>query len=130
MAGAIRQTQSGTGLHRQFPNQKASTTCPRVDFHTTRRSRDSPGTRKLPDSQGGLSPPIRLSFTGYLTDVSQPDGTHVADRIEVITGFSLHGKPSRRKGLAATMGYISKPSIKASVARHPISSTSRLLKWS
>ena len=34
-----------------------------------------------------------INITGYLTDVSQPppDNTHLADRIEVVTGFSLHG---------------------------------------
>ena len=45
-----------------------------------------------------------ISFTGYLTDVSQPDGTHVANRIEVFTGFSLHGKPVTPEGFGSDYG--------------------------
>jgi hypothetical protein len=45
-----------------------------------------------------------MSFTGYLTDVAQTDGTHVADRIEVFTGFSLHGKPVTPKGFGSDYG--------------------------
>ena len=75
-----------------------------MDFHTTRRSRDSPGTRKLPNSTGRAFTADTISFTGYLTDVSQPDGTHVADRIEVFTGFSLHGKPVTPEGFGSDYG--------------------------
>src|SRR4051812_4905281 len=45
-----------------------------------------------------------INLTGYLTDVSQPDGTHLADRIEVVTGFSSHGKPVTPEGFGSDYG--------------------------
>jgi hypothetical protein len=45
-----------------------------------------------------------IDITGYVRDVSQPDGTHVANRIEVITGFSLNGSPVTPTGFGNDYG--------------------------
>jgi hypothetical protein len=45
-----------------------------------------------------------ISITGYVRDVTQPDGTHLANRIEVITGFSLNGSPVTPTGFGSNYG--------------------------
>ncbi|HTI84496.1 MAG TPA: hypothetical protein VL614_28930 [Acetobacteraceae bacterium] len=45
-----------------------------------------------------------IKFVGNLTDVPQPDGTHIADRIEVVTGFSLNGHPVTPAGFGTNYG--------------------------
>jgi hypothetical protein len=45
-----------------------------------------------------------INTTGYLRDVTQPDGTHRADRIEVITGFSLNGAAVLPAGFDTSYG--------------------------
>ena len=45
-----------------------------------------------------------INTTGYLRDVTQPDGTHIANRIEVITGFSLNGVAVLPAGFGTSYG--------------------------
>jgi hypothetical protein len=45
-----------------------------------------------------------INITGYVRDVTQPDGTHVANRIEVITGFSLKGAAVSPVGFGSSYG--------------------------
>jgi hypothetical protein len=45
-----------------------------------------------------------ISMTGYVRDVSQPDGSDLAQRIEVITGFSLNGSPVTPTGFGSNYG--------------------------
>jgi hypothetical protein len=45
-----------------------------------------------------------INITGYVRDVAQPDGTHRADRIEVMTGFSLNGSPVTPAGFGSNYG--------------------------
>src|SRR5690348_10171017 len=45
-----------------------------------------------------------IDFVGNLTDVPQPDGTHLVDRIEQITGFSLNGHAVTPAGFGTDYG--------------------------
>jgi PEP-CTERM motif len=45
-----------------------------------------------------------INETGYVRDVTQPDGTHLAQRFEVITGFSLNGAPVLPAGFGSSYG--------------------------
>jgi hypothetical protein len=45
-----------------------------------------------------------INFVGNLTDVPQSDGTHIADRIEVVTGFSLKGHAVTPAGFGTNYG--------------------------
>ena len=45
-----------------------------------------------------------IDFVGNLTDVPQPDGTHLVDRIEQITGFSLNGHAVTPAGFGTNYG--------------------------
>jgi hypothetical protein len=45
-----------------------------------------------------------INFVGNLTDVPQPDGTHLADRIEQVTGFSLNGHAVTPAGFGTDYG--------------------------
>jgi hypothetical protein len=45
-----------------------------------------------------------IDITGYVRDVAQPDGTHVAHRFEVITGFSLNGAAVLPAGFGSLYG--------------------------
>ena len=45
-----------------------------------------------------------IDFVGNLTDVPQPDGTHLVDRIEQITGFALNGHAVTPAGFGTNYG--------------------------
>jgi hypothetical protein len=45
-----------------------------------------------------------IDFVGNLTDVPQADGTHLVDRIEQITGFSLNGHAVTPAGFGTNYG--------------------------
>lgn len=45
-----------------------------------------------------------IDFVGNLTDVPQPDGTHLVDRIEQITGFTLNGHAVTPAGFGTDYG--------------------------
>jgi len=45
-----------------------------------------------------------IDVVGNLTDVPQSDGTHLVDRIEQITGFSLHGHAVTPAGFGTNYG--------------------------
>jgi hypothetical protein len=72
----------------------------------------SAGTPPFTWDPNGASPALggsaftadTINIIGYVRDVTQPDGTHVANRIEPITGFSLNGAAVLPAGFGTSYG--------------------------
>ena len=62
------------------------------------------GTRQPLGSTGRSFTADTIDFVGNLTDVPQVDGTHLVDRIEQITGFSLNGHAVTPAGFGTNYG--------------------------